>query len=27
LITLMRLAGIGATIVILYIVGSQQGKW
>jgi hypothetical protein len=27
LITLMILAGIGATIVILYIVGSQQGKW
>jgi hypothetical protein len=27
LITLMILAGIGATIAILYIVGSQQGKW
>ena len=27
LITILVLAGIGATIVILYIVGSQQGKW
>jgi len=27
LITLMILAGIGATIVILYVIGSQQDKW
>ena len=27
LITILVLAGIGATIAILYIVGSQQGKW
>ena len=27
LITIIVLAGIGATIAILYIVGSQQGKW
>ena len=27
LITVMILAGIGATIALLYIIGSQQGKW
>ena len=27
LITIMLLAGIGATIGLLYIIGSQQGKW
>jgi len=27
LITVMILAGIGATIGLLYIIGSQQGKW
>ena len=27
LITLMILASIGATIVILYVIGSQQDKW
>ena len=27
LITVMILAGIGATIALLYVIGSQQGKW
>ena len=27
LITIMLLAGIGATIALLYVIGSQQGKW
>ena len=27
LITIMVLAGIGATIALLYVIGSQQGKW
>ena len=27
LITIMLLAGVGATIALLYVIGSQQGKW
>jgi len=27
IITLMVLAGVGALIVVLYLVGSKQGKW
>jgi len=27
IITVLILAGIGATIALLYIIGSQQGKW
>jgi|TARA_R110001632_G_scaffold107358_1_gene216984 hypothetical protein len=27
LITIMLLAGLGATIALLYVIGSQQGKW
>ena len=27
LITIMVLAGVGATIALLYVIGSQKGKW